>query len=142
MNTAIPQVPSGVNGKWAWHYQTLIALRERLLQDRNQQLAQAAAPLEHFSLSIADAASDESSQEMALCEASLEQELLFEVEEALRRIENRTYGTCEVTGQPIARSRLKVIPWTRFSKAAAEKLEKEGAIGRAQLGRFGSARQP
>src|SRR5690348_9991057 len=76
----------GVDPKWIWHYDRLNGLRDRLLRERNQQLAQAAEPIQSFSLSIADAATDEFDQAMALGELSLEQELLFEVEEALRRI--------------------------------------------------------
>ena len=131
----------GIEPRWSWHYKTLVGLRERLLQDRSEQLAQAATPVERFSLSMADAASDEFNQEIALSEVSLEGELLAEIEEALRRLQNHTYGTCELSGKQIERSRLRVVPWTRFSKAAAEQLEKEGAICRAQLGRLGSVRQ-
>lgn len=140
-NGEVPPSQWGIEPRWGWHYKTLVGLRERLLQDRDEHLAQAATPVERFSLSMADAASDEFNQEIALSGASLEGELLAEIEEALRRLQNHTYGTCELTGKQIEKNRLRVVPWTRFSKAAAEQLEKEGAICHAQLGRLGSVRQ-
>lgn len=43
-----------------------------------------------------------------------EQFIASEAREALRRIENGTYGKCESCGRPIAKARLDVIPYTRF----------------------------
>jgi DnaK suppressor protein len=45
---------------------------------------------------------------------------LIEIEMALARIENGTYGTCEETEEPIEPDRLLAIPWTRLSIEGAE----------------------
>lgn len=45
---------------------------------------------------------------------------LVEIEMALARIENGTYGVCEETEEPIEPERLKAIPWTRLSIEGAE----------------------
>ena len=45
---------------------------------------------------------------------------LFEIENALRRIDTGTYGICEETEEPIERDRLLAIPWTRLSIEGAE----------------------
>ena len=45
---------------------------------------------------------------------------LVEIEHALSRIENGQYGICEETEEPIEPSRLRAIPWTRFSVEGAE----------------------
>lgn len=45
---------------------------------------------------------------------------LMEIESALARIENGTYGICEETLEPIEDLRLRAIPWTRFSIEGAE----------------------
>jgi len=50
-------------------------------------------------------------------------EVLKEIEDALKRIENGTYGICEWTGEPIPYERLKAIPWTRFTAKGAEEYE-------------------
>ena len=45
---------------------------------------------------------------------------LFEIEMALARIEDGSYGICEETEEPIESERLKAIPWTRLSIEGAE----------------------
>ncbi len=45
---------------------------------------------------------------------------LFEIENALARMENGTYGVCEETEEMIEYDRLRAIPWTRLSIEGAE----------------------
>lgn len=45
---------------------------------------------------------------------------LLEIEYALARIENGTYGICEATEEKIENERLLAIPWTRLSIEGAE----------------------
>ncbi len=45
---------------------------------------------------------------------------LLEIDSALSRIENGTYGFCEITQEPIEKARLLAIPWTRYSIEGAE----------------------
>ena len=47
-------------------------------------------------------------------------QLLFEIEMALARIEEGSYGVCEETEEPIEQDRLRAIPWTRLSIEGAE----------------------
>jgi DnaK suppressor protein len=49
--------------------------------------------------------------------------LQFEVREALKRIDEGTYGICEETGEPIGYKRLLAQPWTRLSLEAQQELE-------------------
>jgi RNA polymerase-binding transcription factor DksA len=42
------------------------------------------------------------------------QQTLGDIELALRKMDDGTYGTCEVCGKPIAQDRLAAIPWARF----------------------------
>lgn len=51
---------------------------------------------------------------------------LMEIEMALGRIENGTYGVCEETEEPIETERLLAIPWTRLSIEGAELRESMG----------------
>ena len=51
--------------------------------------------------------------------------LLREVERALKKVEDETYGYCEGTDEPIGYSRLKLRPWTRYSVTYKEELERE-----------------
>ncbi len=50
---------------------------------------------------------------------------LREIESALARIEDGTYGICEETDEPISKKRLQKMPWTRLSIQAAEEVERE-----------------
>jgi DnaK suppressor protein len=47
-------------------------------------------------------------------------ELLFEIDSALARIDNGTYGLCEETEEVIEFERLRALPWTRLSIEGAE----------------------
>jgi DnaK suppressor protein len=51
--------------------------------------------------------------------------LLREVERALEKVKNGTYGLCEGTDEPIGYARLKLRPWTRHSVTYKEELERE-----------------
>lgn len=137
-----PAVARHIDPKWLGYYRVLVAFRRRLVDDRTGELAAVASPLEPHGMSQADTATDEFDRDLLLAELSTVQDRLFEVDEALRRIENHSYGVCELTGKPIPTARLRAIPWTRFTVDAAEQLEHEQALGRPQLGALHSARKP
>ena len=69
---------------------------------------------------------------------SADQDAIYEIEEALKRIEKNTYGICELTGKPIPKSRLEAIPWTRFTVQAQAQLEREGVLRQRRLGALGT----
>ena len=50
---------------------------------------------------------------------------LQEIEEALKKIENGTYGICEMCGEPIRKLRLKVKPYAKYCIVCREIIEKE-----------------
>lgn len=123
-----------VSSKWREHYHTLIGFRDRLLQRRGTLTRDATQEQPAFSLHIADAGTDNYDRDFALSMASSEQEALYEVDQALNRIRDGSYGACELTGKPIEPERLKVIPWTRFSAAVERELEQNGDVKLAKLG--------
>lgn len=87
---------------------------------------------------MADSGTDNFDRDFALSLLSSDQDAIYEIEEALKRIEKGTYGTCELTGKPIPRSRLEAIPWTRFTVQAQAQLEREGALRQRRLGALGT----
>ena len=127
--------------RWAWHYETLSSLREGLIRERKERLSEVAQPIEPHSMSLADSATDEFDHEIALSRLSVDQDALYEVEAAMKRILDGTYGICEQTGRPIPAARLKVLPWTRFRKEVANRLERTGVISRTRLGPLRSVRE-
>lgn len=129
-----------INPKWTWHYRVLVTLRERLLQERRERLAEAAQPLEPHGMNHADSATDEVDHNLALATLSAKQDSLQEIDEAIRRILSGTYGRCEETGKPIPAARLKAIPWTRFAQEVEARHETEGEYRPPHLGALGSVR--
>ena len=68
-----------------------------------------------LSLNSSDAGTETFDRDVALSMVASEQEALEEVEDAIDRIFDGTYGICQETKKPIKRTRLKVVPFTRFS---------------------------
>lgn len=83
----------------------------------------ASGDLSSMPIHMADLGTDNYEQEFALNLMDSERKLLHEIDDALRRIEEGTYGVCEGTGQPILKARLKAQPWARYSVDYARKLE-------------------
>jgi DnaK suppressor protein len=73
----------------------------------------------------ADAGSDAYEKDFALSLLSQEQDALYEIEEALKRIEVGTYGVCEMSNKHIPHTRLEAIPFARFTVECQQQLEKE-----------------
>lgn len=84
--------------------------------------------------SLSDQGTDTFDREFALNQLSSEQDVLFEIDEAIRRLENGTYGICEMSGDPINIERLQALPYVRFTIAAQSEIEK----GRTTYRPFGS----
>jgi len=119
--------------KWRRYYDHLIELRDYLLKQRDGQVKDGEEELPAFSMHQADAGTDNFDRDFALSMIASEQNSLYEIDEALDRMRQGTYGICVVTGKPIEAARLEAIPWTRFSLGAEEQLEKEGAISKTRF---------
>ena len=61
---------------------------------------------------------------------SQEQDALYEIDQALKRIELGTYGKCEMSGKQIPRARLEAIPFARFTVECQSQLEKQSKASR------------
>ncbi|MFA6282354.1 MAG: TraR/DksA C4-type zinc finger protein [Candidatus Omnitrophota bacterium] len=75
---------------------------------------------------IADVASDNYERDFSLGLVSDERKVLLEIEEALKRVENKSYGECVMCEKPIASTRLKALAYAKCCKKCQEKIEKEG----------------
>jgi RNA polymerase-binding protein DksA len=73
---------------------------------------------------MADLGTDSFEQEFTLELMDSERKIIVEINDALSRIENGTYGICEIGGEPITKQRLEAIPWARCCIACASLLEK------------------
>ena len=116
--------------KWQSYYRKLQELRDTLLSQNGNLLRDAREPVGTSGTHVAESGTDEFDRGLHFTLLATEQNALHEVEAALRRIEDGTYGICEFSGKRIPAARLKAIPWTRYTapvEAEFEKARRSGA---------------
>ena len=91
-------------------------------------LRQTTTDLSSMPFHMADLGSDNFDRDNTLCLTASERRLLFEIEDALLRVEEGTYGICEGNGESIPKARLKAIPWARYCVKCAT-LSERGLLG-------------
>lgn len=85
----------------------------------------AAGDLSAYTFHMADVASDSFERELSWDRASVEQKVLFHIDDALKRIEDGIFGKCETCQKKISKERLKAIPYATLCRLCKEKREKE-----------------
>ena len=85
-----------------------------------------------FGMHQADAGSDDYDRDFALSLLSQELDTLYEIDQALKRIELGTYGICEMSNKPIPHARLEAIPFARFTVECQSQLEKQNKMSRTR----------
>jgi len=111
--------------------QMLLEKRREILRNVNEfedealkkSRLDATGDLSSMPIHMADIGTDNYEQEFALGLMDSERKLLKEIDEALERIEQQTYGICEGTGKPIPKARLEAQPWARYCIEYARMLE-------------------
>lgn len=78
-----------------------------------------------FGMHQADAGTDAYDRDFALSLLSQEQDALYEIEEALKRVIAGTYGVCEMSNKRIPQARLEALPFARFTIECQQQYEKE-----------------
>ncbi len=132
------EVPKHIKPEWQKYYVRLLELRAQLLRQMDGLAKQSAEEIPSYSLHMADSGTDNFDRDFALSLLSSDQDAIYEIEEALERIEKGTYGICELTGKPIPKARLDAIPWARFTVQAQAQLEREGAMRQRRLSPLGN----
>jgi RNA polymerase-binding transcription factor DksA len=127
-----------IKAEWTKYYQRLVELRDQLVRQMNGLAKESAQEMAGYSLHMADSGTDNFDRDFALSLLSSDQDAVYEIEEALKRIEKNTYGICELTGKAIPKTRLEAIPWTRFTVQAQAQLERDGALRQRRLGALGT----
>ncbi len=108
----------------------LLAKRAELLGDithlENEALKSSTGDSSHSTNHISEQGSDNYDQALNLNLAAADRNLIMEIDDALERIVNRTYGACMITGEPIKAARLEELPWAKYSIKAAQELDRRG----------------
>jgi RNA polymerase-binding transcription factor DksA len=131
--------------KFRRYYKLLIELRNHLTgqidthseETLKRSSKDDAGDLSSYGQHMADAGTDTFDRDFALSLVSSEQEALSEVEAAIKRIKDGSYGICEITEKPISKERLLAVPFTRYSAEAQKNIEKNRMRSRTQAGLFG-----
>ncbi len=122
-----------ITGKEVLFYKDLLLkLRDRIIDEisflsrdnLNRSQRESSGDLSSYSFHMADQGTDNFDREFAANLLSSEQDILYEIDEAIRRIEGDTYGVCEATGQAIEKERLRVLPFARYCVAAQTEIER------------------
>ena len=111
--------------RWLQYRRKLLALREHYLSSRGGLVRDTERPVDLATHDFADEANDAVNHDVAASVLFATDDALNEIDAALRRIEDGTYGVCEITGELIPPARLAVIPWTRYTTAAEAELERK-----------------
>ena len=139
---------SAVSGEFKPYYYLLVDLHQQVSQGLTNHTKDTlkrsqrddSGDLCSYGQHMADAGTDTFDRDFALSLVSNEQELLSEIDRAIDRIFDGTYGTCEITGQAIDPERLKAVPFTRFSLEGQATYERKQAKRVQRSGAFIEAR--
>ena len=105
-------------------YQKLIDERNRVLSGFDRHVAEALEEGDVLADEI-DIAQRSTDQAWLFRFADKERKLLIEIDAALDKLRTGDYGLCEGTDEPIGFKRLELRPWTRYSVAYKEQIERE-----------------
>lgn len=110
--------------------------RQKLLNWKDEILREARETVTHLQADteshpdIADRASSETDRALELRTRDRQRKLIAKIDEALRRIEERAYGYCEETGEPIGLARLEARPIATLGLEAQERHERRERVHR------------
>ncbi len=80
----------------------------------------------HMPIHMADIGTDTFDQDFMIGLAESERQRMREIDDALQRIKDRTYGICQKTSNPIPKARLDAKPWAKYTIEAAREIEQQG----------------
>ncbi|MBI1991645.1 MAG: TraR/DksA C4-type zinc finger protein [Candidatus Omnitrophica bacterium] len=81
-----------------------------IAEDASKSPREASGDLSAYTLHMADMAADTYERELSMNIVSSEQEILYQIDDALKRLEDGSFGICQQCNQPITMSRLKAVP--------------------------------
>lgn len=90
-----------------------------------QSQRDASGDLSAYTFHMADVASDSFERELSWDRASVEQKVLFCIDDALKKIDDGVYGLCECCKKKINKERLKAIPYAKFCRTCKEQHEQK-----------------
>jgi RNA polymerase-binding protein DksA len=123
---------AGLNMRELEHFRDLLLAKRRELvgdmssMEREALRSTSGSNLSNLPIHMADMGTDNYEQEFTLGLVQKDRDILREINLALAKIQNGTFGICEGTGKPIGKPRLEAKPWARHGIEYARKLESHG----------------
>ena len=120
---------AGFSSRELEHFRDLLLAKRREIvgdmssMEREALRSSGGSNLSTLPIHMADMGTDNYEQEFTLGLVETERKLLREINQALAKIQNGSYGICEGTGKPITKARLEAQPWARYSIEYAKKME-------------------
>ncbi len=110
----------------------LLKKRSELVGDvanlEGEALNASSGSLSHTPQHLAEQGTESFDQALSLDIAQVDRNLIREIDDALKRIKDGTFGICLLTHKPISKDRLEELPWTRYSIEAARERERREFI--------------
>ncbi|MBI5970155.1 MAG: TraR/DksA family transcriptional regulator [Deltaproteobacteria bacterium] len=106
----------------------LVIAKDKIVHEVSHKVKAESDVTKHEIGDIYDIASNERERELNLTFGDRDREKLSEIDDALERIKEGSYGACEECGEPIAEKRLKALPFTRVCVECQSKTEREQKI--------------
>jgi RNA polymerase-binding protein DksA len=126
-------VKKKLNKKELAEFKKLILRRKEEILDEIKHISddtlkksqkEASGDISGYTYHMADVATDTYDREFSLGLASNDRELLYELDDALKKIDEGTFGICEGCKSPITKIRLKAVPSARFCVKCQKSKEK------------------
>jgi RNA polymerase-binding protein DksA len=121
------KVSSGLSKSDMLHFRNLLLEKRReILGDVGSMESEAfkqGSNLSNMPIHMADVGTDNFEQEFTLGLIESERQILREIQEALVRVDDGTFGICQGTGKAIGRVRLEAVPWAKYCMEYAKALE-------------------
>ncbi len=118
---AVPETTYLTGDELKYFRELILKKRESAMQEidqMNDRLEDAQEQASGYTYHMADSGTDAMEREMLYLMISRQQKFIGYLDRALRRIENKTYGICKITGKPIPKERLKAVPHTETTVEA------------------------
>jgi DnaK suppressor protein len=131
---------AGLSPKELEHYRDLLLEKRReLVGDMYSMESEAlrtsgGTNLSSLPMHMADMGTDNYEQEFTLGLVEKDRGLLREINAALAKIQNGTFGICEGTGKPIGKPRLEAQPWAKHSIEYARQMQRPMGMGMGRVG--------
>ena len=127
----IREIKTKLSKKELDEYKALLHAKRRQLVGmlsgmEDEALRSSGGNLSNMPVHMADMGSDVYEQDFTLGMAETERAIINEIDAALQRIEDKTFGICQMTGKPISKARLDAKPWAKYTIEAERIAESSG----------------